>query len=72
MQLVANPRQFDVMVMPNLYGDIIDNVASGLVGGAGIVAGASYSANCVVFETVRNSVFVCMCFMDDRNRSNNF
>ncbi len=52
MQLVANPRQFDVMVMPNLYGDIIDNLASGLVGGAGIVAGASYSSNCVVFETV--------------------
>jgi len=51
MQLVANPRQFDVMVMPNLYGDIIDNLASGLVGGAGIVAGASYSSNCVVFET---------------------
>lgn len=51
MQLVSKPRQFDVMVMPNLYGDVIDNLATGLVGGAGIVAGASYSSNCVVFET---------------------
>jgi len=51
MQLVANPHQFDVMVMPNLYGDILDNLASGLVGGAGVVAGASYSSKCVVFET---------------------
>ncbi len=33
MQLVSNPQQFDVMVMPNLYGNIIDNLASGLVGG---------------------------------------
>ncbi|KAK7866942.1 hypothetical protein R5R35_014718 [Gryllus longicercus] len=50
MQIVSNPRQFDVMVTPNLYGNIIDNLASGLVGGAGVVAGASYSAECVVFE----------------------
>lgn len=50
MQIVSDPRQFDVMVTPNLYGNIIDNLASGLVGGAGVVAGASYSAECVVFE----------------------
>lgn len=50
MQLVSNPNQFDVMVTPNLYGNIIDNLASGLVGGAGVVAGASYSAETVVFE----------------------
>lgn len=35
MQLVSNPQQFDVMVMPNLYGNIIDNLAAGLVGGMG-------------------------------------
>lgn len=52
MQMVSNPQQFDVMVTPNLYGNIVDNLASGLVGGAGVVAGASYSANCVVFEPV--------------------
>ncbi|XP_023342072.1 isocitrate dehydrogenase [NAD] subunit beta, mitochondrial isoform X2 [Eurytemora carolleeae] len=50
MQLVSNPQQFDVMVMPNLYGNIIDNLAVGLVGGAGVVGGASYSADLAVFE----------------------
>merc|ERR1719232_2237909 len=50
MQLVSNPQQFDVMVMPNLYGNIIDNLAAGLVGGAGLVASASYSKDCAVFE----------------------
>lgn len=58
MQMVSNPQQFDVMVTPNLYGNIVDNLASGLVGGAGVVAGASYSANCVVFEPVSTVVFV--------------
>ncbi|KAM4582203.1 isocitrate dehydrogenase [NAD] subunit beta, mitochondrial isoform 2-T2 [Fundulus diaphanus] len=51
MQLVQNPYQFDVLVMPNLYGNIIDNLAAGLVGGAGVVPGESYSAEYVVFET---------------------
>lgn len=41
------------MVAPNLYGSIIDNIACGLVGGAGVVAGASYSAETCVFEPVR-------------------
>ena len=50
MQLVSHPDKFDVMVMPNLYGNIIDNLASGLVGGAGIVPGASYSTECVIYE----------------------
>lgn len=54
-QLVQNPYQFDVLVMPNLYGNIIDNLAAGLVGGAGVVPGESYSAEYAVFETV--SVF---------------
>ena len=39
MQMVSNPHQFDVMVMPNLYGNIIINLAAGLVGGAGVVPG---------------------------------
>ncbi|XP_061439701.1 isocitrate dehydrogenase [NAD] subunit beta, mitochondrial isoform X1 [Rhineura floridana] len=50
MQLVQNPYQFDVLVMPNLYGNIIDNLAAGLVGGAGVVPGESYSAEYAVFE----------------------
>lgn len=52
MQMVSRPQQFDVMVTPNLYGNIVDNLASGLVGGAGVVSGSSYSAECVVFEPV--------------------
>ncbi|XP_002735534.1 isocitrate dehydrogenase [NAD] subunit beta, mitochondrial-like [Saccoglossus kowalevskii] len=50
MQLVSNPHQFDVMVMPNLYGSIVDNVAGGLVGGAGVVPGESYSSQFAIFE----------------------
>jgi len=50
MQMVSKPQQFDVLVMPNLYGNIIANVATGLVGGAGLVAGEGYSKNAVVFE----------------------
>lgn len=50
MQMVSNPHQFDVMVAPNLCGNIVDNIACGLVGGAGVVAGASYSADVAVFE----------------------
>merc|ERR1711970_84602 len=51
MQMVSNPHQFDVMVMPNLYGNIIDNLAAGLVGGAGIVPGECYSTDNCIFET---------------------
>lgn len=52
MQLVSNPHQFDVLVMGNLYGSIVDNIGAGLVGGAGVVVGSSYSANSVVYEPV--------------------
>ncbi len=49
---MSNPYQFDVMVMPNLYGNIVDNLAAGLVGGAGVVPGESYSSDVAVFEPV--------------------
>merc|ERR1711970_889785 len=49
MQLVSNPWQFDIMVMPNLYGNIIENLGAGLVGGAGVLPGADYSANAAFF-----------------------
>lgn len=56
MQLVSKPQQFDVMVMPNLYGNIVANVSSGLVGGAGLVAGSNYGHDCALFEAgTRNS-----------------
>ncbi|XP_032827279.1 isocitrate dehydrogenase [NAD] subunit gamma, mitochondrial isoform X1 [Petromyzon marinus] len=51
MQLVSRPNQFDVMVMPNLYGNIVSNVCAGLVGGPGLVAGANYGEDYAVFET---------------------
>jgi isocitrate dehydrogenase (NAD+) len=56
MQLVSRPDQFDVMVMPNLYGNIVANVCAGLVGGAGVVTGSNYGVNYGVFEQgLRNS-----------------
>lgn len=50
MQMASRPDQFDVMVMPNLYGNILANLATGLVGGAGVVAGEGYSQDIAVFE----------------------
>ncbi len=55
MQLVMRPEQFDLMVMPNLYGDIISDLAAGLVGGLGIVPGANMGDNHAVFEAVHGS-----------------
>lgn len=53
IQLVSKPQQFDVMVMPNLYGNVVSNVCAGLVGGPGLVPGANYGRDYAVFETVR-------------------
>ncbi|CAG0899385.1 unnamed protein product [Cyprideis torosa] len=52
MQLVSNPHQFDVLVMPNLYGTIVSNVCAGLIGGAGVCPGASFSHDVVAYEPV--------------------
>jgi isocitrate dehydrogenase (NAD+) len=51
MQLVAKPQQFDIMLMPNLYGNIISNIACGLVGGPGLVSGVNIGQKYAVFET---------------------
>ncbi|XP_036046870.1 probable isocitrate dehydrogenase [NAD] gamma 2, mitochondrial [Onychomys torridus] len=51
MQLVSNPQKFDVMVMPNLYGNIINSICTGLVGGSGLVPGANYGDIYAIFET---------------------
>lgn len=53
------------MVTPNLYGSIIDNIACGLVGGAGVVAGASYSAETCVFEPVSHLPKIPTVFTKD-------
>jgi len=50
MQLVSKPHQFDVMLMPNLYGTIVSNVVCGLVGGAGLLSGRNYGDHYAVFE----------------------
>jgi isocitrate dehydrogenase (NAD+) len=55
MQLVMRPEQFDIMLMPNLYGDIISDLAAGLVGGLGIVPGANMGDDHAVFEAVHGS-----------------
>jgi isocitrate dehydrogenase (NAD+) len=55
MQLVMRPETFDVLLMPNLYGDIISDLAAGLVGGLGVVPGANIGAQHAVFEAVHGS-----------------
>jgi isocitrate dehydrogenase (NAD+) len=55
MQMVIRPETFDVLVMPNLYGDIISDLAAGLVGGLGIVPGANLGTHHAVFEAVHGS-----------------
>lgn len=50
MQLVNRPQQFDVMVMPNLYGSIVSNIGAALVGGPGIVPGANIGREYALFE----------------------
>uniref|UniRef100_A0A915AHA6 Isopropylmalate dehydrogenase-like domain-containing protein n=1 Tax=Parascaris univalens TaxID=6257 RepID=A0A915AHA6_PARUN len=51
MQMVSRPQQFDVMLMPNLYGNIISSVGCGIVGGAGLVSGVNIGDKYAVFET---------------------
>jgi isocitrate dehydrogenase (NAD+) len=55
MQLVRDPARFDVLVMDNLYGDILSDLCAGLVGGLGVVPGANFGENCAVFEAVHGS-----------------
>jgi len=56
MQLVSKPHQFDVMVMPNLYGNVATSIVAGLVGGPGIPAGANHGLGVHVYESgTRNS-----------------
>ena len=55
MQLVLAPYQFDVLLMENLYGDIISDLAAGLMGGLGVVPGANIGLDAAVFEAVHGS-----------------
>lgn len=55
MQLVQKPELYDVLVLPNLYGDIISDLAAGLIGGLGLAPGANIGDNCAVFEPTHGS-----------------
>lgn len=55
MQLVTKPQQFDVMVMENLYGDIVSDLVSGLVGGLGVTGSANIGEDATVYEAVHGS-----------------
>jgi isocitrate dehydrogenase (NAD+) len=55
MKLVLNPEKYDVLVMPNLYGDILSDLASGLVGGLGLVPGANIGEEQAIFEPAHGS-----------------
>jgi len=55
MQLVMRPESFDILLLPNLYGDIVSDLAAGLVGGLGIVPGANMGETHAVFEAVHGS-----------------
>src|SRR5947209_2393724 len=55
MQLVIRPETFDILLLPNLYGDIVSDLAAGLVGGLGVVPGANMGERHAVFEAVHGS-----------------
>jgi len=55
MQLVLRPERFDVLLLPNLYGDIVSDLCAGLVGGLGVVPGANLGRDLAVFEAVHGS-----------------
>src|SRR3981189_2741551 len=55
MQLVMNPYQYDILLMENLYGDIVSDLCAGLVGGVGLVPGANFGHECAIFEAVHGS-----------------
>ncbi len=56
MQLVTRPEEYDVLVLPNLYGDIVSDLGAGLVGGLGLAPGANLSETVAVFEPTHGSV----------------
>jgi len=55
MQIVMDPRQFDMLLLPNLYGDVMSDLAAGLVGGLGVVPSANIGDDCAMFEAVHGT-----------------
>jgi isocitrate dehydrogenase (NAD+) len=55
MQMVLNPQQFDMLLLPNLYGDVMSDLCAGLVGGLGVVPSANIGDECAMFEAVHGT-----------------
>jgi len=55
MQLVQRPEEYDVLVLPNLYGDIVSDLCAGLIGGLGVAPGANIGDDAAVFEATHGS-----------------
>ncbi len=55
MHLVTNPGRYDVLLLENLYGDIVSDLAAGLIGGLGLAPGGNYGKDCAVFEAIHGS-----------------
>jgi len=55
MQLILNPQQFDILLLPNLYGDVMSDLAAGLVGGLGVVPSANIGEDAAIFEAVHGT-----------------
>jgi isocitrate dehydrogenase (NAD+) len=55
MQMVLNPQQFDMLLLPNLYGDVMSDLAAGLVGGLGVVGSANVGDEAAMFEAVHGT-----------------
>ena len=55
MQIVIDPQQFDILLLPNLYGDVMSDLAAGLVGGLGVVPSGNIGDECAMFEAVHGT-----------------
>src|SRR2546430_9716177 len=55
MQLVQRPEEYDLLVLPNLYGDIVSDLCAGMIGGLGMAPGANFGENVAIFEPTHGS-----------------
>jgi len=55
MQLVQKPEQYDILLCPNLYGDVLSDLCAGLIGGLGVAPGANLGKDCAIFEAIHGS-----------------
>jgi isocitrate dehydrogenase (NAD+) len=55
MQLVQRPEEYDVLVLPNLYGDVVSDLCAGMVGGLGLAPGANFGEGIAIFEPTHGS-----------------